>query len=86
MWREDVTYAHDIIDRFVEFCVRTEEQDCSTYWANVIVGDDSLGWGQWILLNVRLFSHHKLLLVGGGWLIRAYHRTLEACSWVGGEC
>ncbi|KAI0655670.1 hypothetical protein C8Q70DRAFT_408563 [Cubamyces menziesii] len=51
MWREDVTYAHDVIDRFVEFCVRTEEQDCSTYWANVIVGDDSLGWGHWILLN-----------------------------------
>ncbi|KAI0334248.1 hypothetical protein GY45DRAFT_1318725 [Cubamyces sp. BRFM 1775] len=52
VWRDDITHAHLTIDHFVEFCVRTGDQDCSTYWADLIIDDGDMMWYQWRLFDV----------------------------------
>ncbi|KAH9886987.1 hypothetical protein C8Q73DRAFT_267743 [Cubamyces lactineus] len=59
VWREDMTYAHDVIDRFIEFCIRAEDQDCSTYWADLILDD-----GHVFFVNLALFDTARSIFMG----------------------
>ncbi|KAI0333893.1 hypothetical protein GY45DRAFT_1368025 [Cubamyces sp. BRFM 1775] len=45
-WRQELTYAHTLIDKFVKSCIELEDADCSTYWHDEVMDEDDIDIAQ----------------------------------------